>query len=158
EAAVDRWRGRPAIAFEGRTVSYAELDGIANRYAHWAQDQGIHRGDVVALFMPNRLEYVAIWFGLAKVGAATALINNQLTGQALAHCLNISGARHCLVDGETWPAFEAARGLLEHDMAEWSLTEAHEGQRNLVQAMRGLSSLRPDRSVRAGMTSRDTAL
>src|SRR5262245_41962806 len=68
EAAVDRWRNRPAISFEGRVVTYGELDGVANRYAHWAQDQGIHRGDVVALFMPNRLEYLAIWFGLAKVG------------------------------------------------------------------------------------------
>src|ERR1043165_2206459 len=63
EAAVDRWRARPAISFEGRTVTYGELDAIANRYAHWAQDQNIHRGDVVALFMPNRLEYFAIWYG-----------------------------------------------------------------------------------------------
>jgi fatty-acyl-CoA synthase len=158
EAAVDKWRGRPAITFEGRTITYGELDAIANRYAHWAQEQNIHRGDVVALFMPNRLEYVAIWYGLTKVGVATALINNQLTGQTLAHCLNISGARHCLVDGDTWPAFEAARDLLEHDMQEWSLTEAHTGQRNLVQAMKGVSALRPDRAGRAGMTARATAL
>ena len=36
EAAVDKWRDRPAMTFEGRTVTYAELDGMANRYAHWA--------------------------------------------------------------------------------------------------------------------------
>ena len=158
EAAVDRWRDRRAITFEGRTVSYGELDDIANRYAHWAQEQAIHRGETVALFMPNRLEYVAIWYGLSKVGVATALINSQLTGQALAHCLNISGARHCLVDEETWPPFEAARGLLTHDMQEWSLAGAHTGQRDLAQSMRSVSSLRPDRSSRDGMTAKDTAL
>jgi fatty-acyl-CoA synthase len=158
EAAVDKWRDRQAMTFEGRTVTYGELDAMANRYAHWAQDQGIHRGDTVALFMPNRLEYLAIWYGLSKVGVATALINNQLTGQTLAHCLNISGARHCLVDGDTWPPFEAARRLLAHDMQEWTLAEAHSGQRDLAQAMKGLSDLRPDRSTREGMTARDTAL
>src|SRR5580698_1089515 len=75
EAAVDRWRARPAIRFEGRTLSYGELDALANRYAHWAEHAGLHRGDVVALLMPNRLDYLPIWFGLSKLGIATALIN-----------------------------------------------------------------------------------
>jgi fatty-acyl-CoA synthase len=158
EAAVDRWRERLALAFEGRTATYGEMDAIANRYAHWAQEQAIHRGETVALFMPNRLEYLPIWYGLSKVGVATALINSQLAGAALAHCLNISGARHCLVDGETWPAFEAARHLLTHDMNEWALDRTHAGQRDLAQTMRGVSPLRPDRKLRDGMTAKDTAL
>lgn len=158
EAAVDRWRDRPAITFEGRTVTYGEMDAIANRYAHWAQEQSIVRGDTVALFMPNRIEYLPIWYGLSKVGVATALINNQLTGQALAHCLNISGARHCIVDADTWPAFEASRLLLDHDMQEWTLDQAHTGQRDLTKTMKGVSALRPDRAVRTGMTAKDTAL
>lgn len=115
EAAVDKWRDNPAITFEGKTISYAELDGVANRYAHWAKGQGITRGQTVALFMPNRMEYLAIWYGLSKVGVATALINNQLTGPALAHCLNISQALHCIVDAETSPCFEQVRGSLERD-------------------------------------------
>src|ERR1700754_4992442 len=97
EAAVDKWRDRQAITFEGKTVTYAELDAIANRYAHWAKGQGLTRGQTVALFMPNRLEYMPIWYGLSKVGVVCALINNQLTGTGLAHCLNISNALHCLV-------------------------------------------------------------
>ena len=44
EAAVDKWRDRPAMTFEGKTVTYAELDGMANRYAHWAKGQGLTRG------------------------------------------------------------------------------------------------------------------
>ena len=61
QAAVELHRNRPAMTFEGRTVTYGELDGIANRYAHWAKSQNLRRGQVVALFMPNRLEYFAIW-------------------------------------------------------------------------------------------------
>src|SRR5687768_5920973 len=86
QAAVDRWRNRPAISFEGRTVTYAEMDAIANRFAHWAKAANIRRGQTVALFMPNRLEYFCAWYGLSKVGVVTALINNQLSGLPLAHC------------------------------------------------------------------------
>ena len=64
EAAVDRYRDRRALTFEGRTVTFAEMDALANRYAHWAKSQGLTRGQTVALFMPNRLEYLPIWYGL----------------------------------------------------------------------------------------------
>jgi fatty-acyl-CoA synthase len=158
EAAVDRWRNRPALSFDGHTVSYGEMDGLANRYAHWAEATGLRRGEVVALLMPNRLEYLPIWYGLSKVGVVTALINNQLTGEALAHCLNVAGAAHCLVDDETWPALEAARGHVTHAMQAWSLGGAHAGQHDLAQALRGCSQVRPDRARREGLTARDTAL
>src|SRR4051794_38571468 len=61
EDAVDRRRASPAITFEGKTVTYGELDALANRYANWAKGRGIKRGEVVALFMPSRIEYIAVW-------------------------------------------------------------------------------------------------
>ncbi len=159
ETAVDKWRERQAITFEGKTVTYGELDAIANRYAHWAKGQGITRGQTVALFMPNRLEYMAIWYGLSKVGVATALINNQLTGAALAHCLNISQALHCIVDSETSPCFEAVKGQLQRHMHQWVLGPAHGEQRDLVKALKSCSQLRPDReTARDGIVAKDTAL
>jgi len=158
EAAVDRWPGNIALSFEGRTLTYGEMDALANRYAHWAENIGLRRGEVVALLMPNRLEYLPIWYGLSKVGVATALINNQLTGDALSHCLNVSGAAHCLVDEETAPAFEAARAKSVHVTHEWTLGEARGDQRDLTQALKSCGGLRPDRARREGLTASDTAL
>jgi fatty-acyl-CoA synthase len=159
EAAVDKWRDRQAITFEGKTVTYAELDAIANRYAHWAKGQGLTRGQTVALFMPNRLEYMAIWYGLTKVGVSTALINNQLTGAALAHCLNISQALHCIVDSETSSCFEDVKKQLQRHMHQWVLGPATGEQRDLVKALKSCSQLRPDRqTARDGITAKDTAL
>ncbi len=164
EAAVDRHAQRPAIVFEGRTLTYAQLDAAANRYAHWAVGRGVKRGDTVVLFMPNRLEYVAVWYGLMKVGVATALVNNQLTGPSLVHCLDISGAAHVIVDPETAPAFEAVRGALQRSMTEWIVggsASPHpvRGDRDLDRALKGVSSLRPTReTARYGVTGKDTAL
>jgi fatty-acyl-CoA synthase len=158
QAAVETWRDHPALTFEGRTVTYGELDAIANRFAHWGKGLNLRRGQTVALFMPNRLEYFAIWYGLSKIGVVTALINNQLSGLALAHCLTISGANHVIVDAETSPTFEAARPLLEKKLQEWVLGPAHGEQRDLVQALKSCSQLPPDKSVREDMRARDTCL
>ncbi|HUO12923.1 MAG TPA: long-chain-acyl-CoA synthetase [Caulobacteraceae bacterium] len=158
ERAVDRWRSRPALSFEGDTLSYGEMDALANRFAHWADDAGLRRGDVVAIFLPNRLDYLPIWFGLTKVGVAAALINNQLTGEALTHCLNVSGATACIVDAETAPAYDAVKNRLGRGLREWTLGEVHGEQHDLGQALRSCSALRPDRARREGLVGRDTAL
>ncbi|MBW2417450.1 MAG: long-chain-acyl-CoA synthetase [Deltaproteobacteria bacterium] len=108
-----------AICFEDRLVTYAELDTWGNRYAHWAQAQGIKWGDVVALLMENRPEYIFAWLGMAKIGAVTALINTHLSGAPLAHCLRISGARHCILGRELVDAYASAQGLLEPEPQVW---------------------------------------
>jgi fatty-acyl-CoA synthase len=158
EKAVDRWRARPAIGFEGVSLTFRALDGLANRCAHWALAQGLGRGDTVALILPNRLEYLPLWYGLTKVGVTAALVNNQLTGVALAHCLNISGASHCLVDAQTEGALESARSLLDRAVRLWTLSDPRGDQLDLRKALEARSPARPDRSARTGMTAKDTAL
>jgi fatty-acyl-CoA synthase len=158
EEAVDKFRDRPALICGGTTTTYAELDAIANRYAAWAREQNLRRGNVVALVMPNRLEYLPIWMGLSKVGVVTALINNQLTGHALAHCLNTAAASHVLVDGETLPAVEAVRAELTKHPVIWTLSTPHGDLRDLSKALKSARSLRPDRAGRKGLTASDTAL
>ena len=160
EAAVDKHPQRTAITFEGKSLTYAQLDAMANRFAHWATGRGIKKGDTVALFMPNRIEYVAIWYGLSKVGVATALINNNQTGPALCHSLKISGAAHVIADVETAPHFEAVREDLGRKMTEWIVGGgAPRADRDLDQALKGVSSLRPTReTARYGLTAKDVAL
>ena len=67
------------------SFSHRELAQRIRRYARWAQAQGLAPGDVVALFMGNCAEYVAIWLGLTRAGVTVALVNSQLEGDALLH-------------------------------------------------------------------------
>jgi fatty-acyl-CoA synthase len=64
-----RFGDAPALISDRDRLSYRELAGRANRYARWAQAQGLTKGDVVCLIMPNRPEYMAIWLGLTQAGA-----------------------------------------------------------------------------------------
>ena len=56
-------------------MTYGELDAMANRFAHWGKGQNLRRGQTVALFMPNRLEYFAVWYGLSKIGVVITSSN-----------------------------------------------------------------------------------
>ena len=158
EAAVDAWRERRAITFEGRTVTYGEMDAIANRYAHWAKGQGLRRGQTVAVFLPNRIDYLPIWYGLSKIGVVSALINNNLAGPALTHCLDIAGAGHVIVDAETAPVFDLIKNNVVKHAVQWTLAEAHSDQRDLGKALKSCSQLRPDKEGREGIVAKDTAL
>lgn len=108
EMLVDRWSDQPAFLFEGRVISFRAMEARINRYAHWARAQGLRHGDVVALFMQNRPEFVFAWLGLTKVSVTTALINSQLTGAALAHCVSIAKARVGIVGAELQESWFAA--------------------------------------------------
>ena len=83
-----RFGDAPALISARENFSHAELAARANRYARWALAQGIAKGDVVALMMPNRADYLAIWLGITRIGGVVALINTNLTGAALAHCVD----------------------------------------------------------------------
>jgi fatty-acyl-CoA synthase len=88
----------------------------------------------------------------------SALINNQLAGEALAHCLNISGARACIIDGATAAAWRGVRERLASPVEAWLLGEGFDGRPDLARAVAAMPDSRPDRAARAGMTAKDTAL
>ena len=162
EEAVDRFPDNVAVEDDRRRLTYREFDAMANRFGHWAQGRRLKRGDTVALMMLNRAEYIAAWMGFAKVGVATALINTNLSGHALAHCLAISNASQVVTDEDCWRQIEEARPLVGRNLMLWvlGLSDADEAdeRRGLDKPMRSGSSVRPARSARAGLTNRDTAL
>src|SRR5580704_6725413 len=92
-----RFGDAPALLSSSENFSHAQLAARANQYARWALAQGVAKGDTVALLMPNRAEYLAIWLGISRIGGVVALINTNLSGAALAHSLTIAGPKHLIV-------------------------------------------------------------
>jgi len=151
EEQVRQRPGNIAILYQDQSLTYAQMDARANRYAHWALAEGLGRGSVVALLMENRPDFICAWLGLFKVGAQVALINTNLTGTALAHSIAISGAAHAIVGGELAENFRAAP--FESPPALW--VEAENG--NLTQALAAMRDTSPGKQARAGVTLKDRA-
>lgn len=156
EASVDRHRDNIAFYFEGETQTYAEFDARANQIAHWALSQGFKAGDAVALFMENSPDYVATWFGLSKVGVVTALINSNLDGSGLAHCLNIASAKAVISSSGLAGRVKAISGQLENSPSLWDWNG--EFGENLNDALTGQNRERPDAKFRSHLRGRDLFL
>ena len=88
---------RPALLSDRESMTYAGLSTRANQYTFWAMEQGLGKGDTVCLLMPNRPEYLAVWMGISRTGCAVALLNTNLTGGSLAHCVNLVAPKHVIV-------------------------------------------------------------
>jgi acyl-CoA synthetase (AMP-forming)/AMP-acid ligase II len=101
------------LLFEGERYTYAQADAAINRHAHAYRELGIRRGDVVALLLENRPEYLWHVFALHKLGAISSVINSHLQGDALAHAIKICRPRHVIAGSEVWANVTAVRGRLE---------------------------------------------
>jgi fatty-acyl-CoA synthase len=91
---------KPALVSDRERLTYRMLAARSCRYARWAKAQGVGKGDVVALLMTNRPEYVAIWLGIVRAGGTVALLNTNLTGPALGFCIDSVAPKHIIVAGE----------------------------------------------------------
>ena len=98
----------PALLSDREDLTYRQLTERANRYARWALDQGLTKGEVVCLLMTNRPEYFAIWLGITSVGVVVALLNTNLAGPSLAHCINIVSPKHVIMAAELTDPVETA--------------------------------------------------
>jgi len=109
EATSVRFGEHTAVVFEGRTLSWRELNAHANRYAAALKALGLVRGDVESLMMENRVEFLLTIIALNKLGITAALINTNLTGTPLIHCIGITGSRMCIFGEERLDAINAVR-------------------------------------------------
>src|SRR5712691_5742836 len=86
EAAI-RWSAREALTFEGQRWSFAQLQTEVDRTARALLHLGMQPGDRVALWMPNRPEWLYTFFALAKIGAVVVPINTRFRTSDLAYVL-----------------------------------------------------------------------
>lgn len=70
---------KTAVSFEGRNLSFSDVDDRSNRLANAITDMGVHTRDNVATLMRNCLEYPEIEFALVKGGFCQITLNPRLT-------------------------------------------------------------------------------
>jgi fatty-acyl-CoA synthase len=116
---ADRFNAAPALVSKQACLTYRSLSETANRYARWAQAQGLTAGDVVCLLMPNCPDYMAIWLGITRVGAIVSLLNTELTGDLLVHSIGIVAPRHVIVGAMLARTLAGIRSRLPASVQCW---------------------------------------
>jgi fatty-acyl-CoA synthase len=85
----------PAIvmAGSGETVSYAELDATANRFARLLRAHGVGPGEHFALLMENNALYLQLVWGTQRSGAMMVPVPTRLTAPEIVYILQDAGAK-----------------------------------------------------------------
>ncbi|CAH1711810.1 unnamed protein product [Aphis gossypii] len=97
---VDKHPNKIAFKHESSTWRFIEVEQFSNQIANYFKEQGLKRGEIVALYMESCPEYVCIWLGLSKIGVTVALINNNLRAEALAHSIKVSNCSAVIIGKE----------------------------------------------------------
>ncbi len=87
----------PGLIFEGKRISWGELDRLSNAFAAALVELGVVAGDRVALILPNCPQFLIAELGAWKVGALVAPLNPVYIEQELATLLASSGAKIVVV-------------------------------------------------------------
>jgi fatty-acyl-CoA synthase len=90
----------PAFRFDGVSVSRAEFEQRVDAATSWLAAQGIGKGDVIAVWLVNRLEWMALLFAAARLGSVVAAVNTRYRSADVAHVLRISGAKLLILEAQ----------------------------------------------------------
>ncbi|MEQ8859858.1 MAG: long-chain-acyl-CoA synthetase [Pseudomonadales bacterium] len=112
ERTVAQFGDRTAVIFEGQQRTWNELNALANRYAQVFKAQGLTRGDTVSVFMQNRVEFLATVIALNKLGVCASLINTNLRGKPLTHCVGVTESAKCVFGAELGDAIAEVKDEL----------------------------------------------
>ncbi|GIU86990.1 MAG: putative acid-CoA ligase [Acidimicrobiia bacterium] len=98
--------GRPAVTDERATVTRAELERLANRFAHTLAAQGVVAGDRVTVARPNSVEFVAAVCACWKLGATPQPVSARLPARELDAIVALAAPR--VVVDDAWDPDDGA--------------------------------------------------
>jgi acyl-CoA synthetase (AMP-forming)/AMP-acid ligase II len=87
EESAQTYPDKIALIHEDARATYAQINAGANQLAAWLLDQGVTKGDRIALLLENCLEYVVSYYGVLKAGAVVAPLSSGLKPDSLKHLL-----------------------------------------------------------------------
>ncbi len=104
---------------ESRTTNLSafELDALCNAVGRGLRRRGIRPGARVGILAENRLEFVASYFGIMRMGAVAVPVNHKLPRATVAHIFKDSGIELALCDAARLPLVPEGVSTIEFDGA-----------------------------------------
>lgn len=90
---ADKYAKNTALIFYGKKITYGRLKELIHRFATGLADQGVKKGDTVALYLLNCPQYVIAYFAALKLGAKVTPISPVYTSKEVKHQLEDSDAK-----------------------------------------------------------------
>ena len=88
-----RYPENPAVIYDGKYISYNDLNRFVEALAHHLQELGIGKGDNVAIMLANCPEFIISYFAALRIGAVAVTLNVMSTSYELQHLLENCDAK-----------------------------------------------------------------
>ncbi len=102
------------IVFEDKRLTFREFNQNVNRIANALGGLGIDKGDKIATVLPNCLELLELYWGIAKVGAVAVPLSTLLMSPGLKSLITDSDAKLVVTNSQFIDMFEAIKQELPH--------------------------------------------
>jgi acyl-CoA synthetase (AMP-forming)/AMP-acid ligase II len=94
------------IVFEEKRLTYREFNPNVNRIANALCSLGIDKGDKIAIVLPNCLELLELYWGIAKLGAVAVPLSTLLMSSGLKSLITDSDAKLVVTNSQFVDIFE----------------------------------------------------
>src|SRR3954452_23633078 len=85
--------GRDALVFAGRRLSWQQTQHEVLRVARALRAAGVRRGDHVAVWVPNHIEWILLWLGANAIGAVIVAVNTRYKTEEVTYIVRQSDAK-----------------------------------------------------------------
>jgi 2-aminobenzoate-CoA ligase len=117
DAHVERGHGgRTAVLYRGDRLTYAELRQLTDRIGHALRRLGVKPGDRVAIRMPNRPTFVAVWLAIQKIGAVGVATMPMLRAREISYIVNDCGVKLLIAATDLMDEIVRARPAFDHSV------------------------------------------
>jgi fatty-acyl-CoA synthase len=113
DRAVSLYGEKVGVIYEGRELTYKQLNDRVNQLSHGLADLGVKKGDRVAYLAPNTLEMLEGFYGVFQLGAVMVPMNIRLKPDDYVFILNHSESKVLFVDQELYHLIAPVRNELK---------------------------------------------
>ncbi|HKA16806.1 MAG TPA: benzoate-CoA ligase family protein [Blastocatellia bacterium] len=97
-----------AVYCRNKQYTYGDVQRMANQVGNALQRLGIEMEDRVLIVLPDSIEFVATWFGIAKIGAVITMVNTILPAADYEYYLEYTRAKVAIVEASVLERFTPA--------------------------------------------------
>src|SRR5712691_6790006 len=109
DARVEEGSGDKVAVYCGnKQYNYREVQQMANEVGNVLLRLGVEMEDRVLIVLPDSIEFVATWFGVAKIGAVITMVNTMLPAADYEYYLDYTRAKVAVVDASVMERFTPA--------------------------------------------------
>ena len=103
---------RNAVDKARKVITWKELDERGNGFADVLERRGVRKGDKVAHWMQNSIDWLVAYFGIVRTGAWVVPLNFRFSAEELKYCVDVAEPTVIVFDEEFTARIESAKDSL----------------------------------------------